>query len=469
METLQFRSITVKDGARLRRYYKNCNYGLCEYSVGTKLMWGRAMDAFWAEAGGCLLIRNKFGSELVFDYPVPGSKGDMDEALAAVETWCIDQGVPLVFSVVPEAMVFRLLSRYTYLQSSSVRTWRDYVYAAEDLRTFSGRRYSGQRNHINKFRAACPGAEFYVLTREDKALVDAFWAEYDKVFTKVTKTAIRELHCAKRMLHQMGRPWFRAGGMLWNGRLLSICLAEKCGDTLIIHVEKAVYSCDGIYPATVQAAAQAFSQDVKWINREDDAADAGLRTSKLQYHPSHIVPKYRLRIQNDLAVRVSEIPTLRTNRLTLDALTDADVESYYALCTNADRNRWWGYDDVSAVGDKISCHEVFLRIAQEDFENRRAINFAVRLEGKLIGEAVLYCFDYRSGAELGYRIAPEYAGHGYGTEAFSAVVNWALYDVHMNRVVAKCFKENVTAYKSLASCMCKNGEDDTYFYFQKLV
>ena len=124
---------------------------------------------------------------------------------------------------------------------------------------------------------------------------------------------------------------------------------------------------------------------------------------------------------------------------------------------------------MAAVGDKVTCHQVFLHIAQEDFKKRQAINFAVRLGDRLIGEAVLYRFDYRGGAELGCRIKPEFAGHGYGTEAFAAVANWALYRVHMTRVVAKCYKENEASFKMLSSCMRKNGEDDTYYYFQKLV
>ena len=108
-------------------------------------------------------------------------------------------------------------------------------------------------------------------------------------------------------------------------------------------------------------------------------------------------------------------------------------------------------------------------VARRDFENRQAVNFAVRLDGKLIGEAVLYRFDCRGGAELGCRIDGAYAGNGYGTEAFTAVAEWALYKVHLTRVVAKCFKENHASYKMLSSCMRKNGEDETFFYFEKLV
>ena len=129
-----------------------------------------------------------------------------------------------------------------------------------------------------------------------------------------------------------------------DGRLLSVAMAERCGDTLQIHIEKALYGYEGVYPATVQAFAQEFAVDgVRWLNREDDAGDKGLRTSKLQYLPDHLGAKLRFDVLNEL-VNITEIPTLTTARLTLDALTDADKTAYAALCLDDDRNRWWGYD-----------------------------------------------------------------------------------------------------------------------------
>ena len=108
-------------------------------------------------------------------------------------------------------------------------------------------------------------------------------------------------------------------------------------------------------------------------------------------------------------------------------------------------------------------------MTRHDFANKLAVNFAIRLDGKFIGEAVLYNFDYKGAAELGCRIDAAYAGHGYGTEAFAAVADWGLYRVHLSKVVAKCFKENQASYKMLSSCMRKKGEDETFFYFEKLV
>ena len=108
-------------------------------------------------------------------------------------------------------------------------------------------------------------------------------------------------------------------------------------------------------------------------------------------------------------------------------------------------------------------------MARRDFDDRLAVNFAVRLEGRLIGEAVLYNLDWRGGAELGCRIAPAYAGHGYGTEAFAAAAEWALYRLGLDRVVAKCYKENQASFRMLSSCMRRSGQDETFFYFIKTV
>ena len=466
---LQFKSVTKQDGPKLRHYYKDCDYGLCEYSVGTKLMWRNTLHPAWTETAGGLVVRNTIDGQVVFDYPVPGPEGDEDQALTEIEAYCLEQGIPPVISVVPECKAARLLSRYPYVRVSDVRTWRDYVYYREDLQFFSGRRYSGQRNHINKFRSKWPEACFRPLTAKDRDTIDAFWRDYEAEFPKGNNAKARnELELAKKMLRMVDKNWFVAGGMFDGEKLIALSLAERCGDTLIIHIEKALYSYTGVYPTLVQAFADAFGGDCQWLNREDDAADKGLRTSKLQYGPAKLAPKYRFEPQNELLSHVSVIPELKTERLTLSALTEADIPAYNALVLDGDRNRWWGYDDVAGLGGPVE-ERSFFEVAQRDFENRLAANFAVRLDGKLIGEAVLYRFDCRGGAELGCRIDRAYAGNGYGTEAFAAVADWALYKVHLSKVVAKCFKENQASYKMLSSCMRKNGEDETFYYFEKLV
>ena len=99
---LEFKTITKQTASRLRKYYERCDYGLCEYSVGTKMMWSRALNTVWAEAAGCLIMRCGKEGHWKFDYPVPGPEGDEEAALDVIEACCMEAGVSPVFSIVPE-------------------------------------------------------------------------------------------------------------------------------------------------------------------------------------------------------------------------------------------------------------------------------------------------------------------------------------------------------------------------------
>ena len=463
---LEFKPVTQQDLPLLRRYYENCDYTLCEYSAGIKLMLMEEYQPMWAEAAGCLIVLNHIHGKRFFDYPVPGPEGDEQSALEAIEAWCLDNEVPLAISVVPASRAPMMLARYPLARILNIRNWRDYVYEAGNLRDYPGRHYAGQRNHVNKFRKLYPEAKFRVLNEGDGALIEAFFGDYEKEFSKDSEKAVDDLGNARETMRSLDWKCFLCGGMELGGRLLSVSMGERCGETLHVHIEKALYSYEGVYPATVQAFAQTFAQPpVRWINREDDADDKGLRTSKLQYRPAFLAEKYCFDVGNELYF-LDEIPTLETPRLTLSPLTDADKTAYTRLCLDDARNRWWGYDyrkDWS--GEPLE--DYFLDVAREDFRRQMTLNFAVRLDGKLIGEAVFHRFTGRGSAELGCRIAPEYAGNGYGVEAFAAAADWGLYSLMLSAVTAKCYKENAASLRMLSACMKQTGEDETFYYFRK--
>jgi hypothetical protein len=324
------------------------------------MMWRSTWKYQWAEAAGCLVVHGVDQGKWIFDYPVPGPEGDEEAALDEIEAVCVEHGQVPFFTVVPENRVCSLLARYPYVQVSNVRTWRDYVYYRQDLQLFAGRRYSGQRNHIKKFRTQWPDAEMRRLTSADFGVIDQFWKDYEAEFPKGGNEKARgELELAKKMLRMIDKKWFIAGGMFDGEKLIALSLAEKCGETLIIHIEKALYSYTGVYPAFVQAFADQFGDGCQWVNREDDAADRGLRTSKLQYGPAKLAGKLCVEPMNELQRHVNEIPELKTERLTLSALTEEDIPAYNALVLDGERNRWWGYDDVAGLGGPVEERSFF--------------------------------------------------------------------------------------------------------------
>ena len=223
---LQFQELTAAHGDRLRGYYRNCDYRLCEYSLGVKLMWRDHLHPSFAEVAGCLVIRNCIEGEYVFDYPIAGPEADVEGALRAIESWCAATGTPLVLSVVPEDKAQTLCLRYPRCRVISERPWKDYLYRTEELAAFAGRRYSGQRNHINKFRRDYPDAEFTPLTDPADPRLAAFWQDYEAEFHKSGPLAVQELSLAQEMFSRIGTDWFCAGGMLAEGHLVAVCLAE---------------------------------------------------------------------------------------------------------------------------------------------------------------------------------------------------------------------------------------------------
>ena len=101
--------------------------------------------------------------------------------------------------------------------------------------------------------------------------------------------------------------------------------------------------------------------------------------------------------------------------------------------------------------------------------NRMAMNFAIRQGGKFVGEAILYNFDFRGGAEIGVRILPEADGQGIGRYAFGLVANYAIYTLELIQINGKCLKENIASAKMLSSVMQKIGEDEKYYYYRRIV
>ena len=88
-----------------------------------------------------------------------------------------------------------------------------------------------------------------------------------------------------------------AGLLRVNGRVAGFSAGEIVGDTLIIHIEKADIAYEGVYQALVNEYAKCFvTPGVRYINREEDAGDEGLRRSKESYHPVRLLEKYLVQI-----------------------------------------------------------------------------------------------------------------------------------------------------------------------------
>ena len=271
------------------------------------------------------------------------------------------------------------------------RDWSDYVYSYEEIKTFQGKKFSGQRNHINGFLKTYPNYKFKKLTYKDIPKIINFLKEYKKEHKGGGKIERHEYLNTLKLVENLKNVNFVGGYMEIDGKMCSFTIGEYAGKTLVIHIEKALKSYRGIYPATFNSFVKMAEKDgVIYVNREDDSGDLGLRTSKTQYHPIMLVNKNYVSVKKPMEIK--RPPVLKGERVTLNKITKNDKETYYKLYTAKTLNKYWGYDYKKDILNPSP--DAFYNMQLADFKAKNVLALAVRLNGKMIGEAVLYNFSY---------------------------------------------------------------------------
>ena len=469
---LEFKPFSLLQLKRALPYIRMTASRCSELSAGALFMWRDGYDLQFAIFNDTLVLREKIGEQPAFSWPMGK---DIDGTVDALIEYTKSNHLALRFYEIDDNILETIKSdsRLRPAMSQYEIRWSDYVYSAEDVLTFSGNKYKGQRNHINKFKRLYGEPVIRPVTQDDRADISAFLSKYKEEHKGATDFEYFELKQCEELLNVYEELGIIAARLIIDGKTAALSIGEIIGDTLIIHIEKALRVYEGIYPIMYQGFVRFVmnetGKNLTFVNREDDSGDEGLRISKMQYHPIARVNKHLVHI-NSPAAKIKEMPVLSAGGVVLTAFRDTDKEAYLALNTDIDNNRYWGYDyreDEEIIG-KID-ENTFYDFTLLDMRAGDSINFAVRESeaGKMIGEALLWNFTADGTAEIGCRISPEYQGKGYGGAAFKALADFAQNTLNTN-VAARCFKENNASYKMIVSAAFSlSGEDDKYCYFRR--
>lgn len=300
---ITFQPVTDEAALRLVDYLAGQPYRSCDYTIGAIYQWRAYFASAVAFVGPVAVLRA--------DYPYPedghsymfpiggGGSAAIEAALDAVEEYTAALGIPLRYCAVPEAGAAVLRARYgARAVCTAHRDWADYLYMLDDLKTFPGKRFHGQRNHLNRFYKDNPGSRYVPITWDTLPRARAFLTEY--VYRTPARSPIEaEEQCrAQELLEAVSLLQLQAGYLeTARGDIVALAIGEVVGDTLYVHVEKARLDYPGAYQAIVSAfACHAAQPDTRYCNREDDSGEEGLRRSKEAYHPVAMIDKYWVNI-----------------------------------------------------------------------------------------------------------------------------------------------------------------------------
>ena len=77
-----------------------------------------------------------------------------------------------------------------------------------------------------------------------------------------------------------------------DNQIVAFTMGEPiCSDTFVVHIEKAFPDVQGAYPMINQQFVEHECMQYKYVNREEDIGEEGLRKAKRSYRPVFMVEK----------------------------------------------------------------------------------------------------------------------------------------------------------------------------------
>jgi RimJ/RimL family protein N-acetyltransferase len=137
---------------------------------------------------------------------------------------------------------------------------------------------------------------------------------------------------------------------------------------------------------------------------------------------------------------------VRTERLTLRRFTPADAVAFAAYRSDPEVARYQSWDPPLPLAEAQQKVEQF---AQDDPAAPGWFQYAVDLDGVLIGDVGLNLDENLMQAELGFTLAPAYQGQGYATEAVRGLLDDVFIVRKLHRVSAECDARNTASARLL--------------------
>ena len=265
-----------------------------EYTFTNLYIWQKLENIAWMAGEDYMLLR--IWPKGVLHYLMAIAPEDkQEEALEAAIATAREEDSPFVMQSLPawycDMLRERMPGRFHFEREVRLD---DYIYATDDLVHLRGKKYQAKRNHINKFMHVYGRRYSYVPYEPEMA--DACMEVYDRWLEVHEETGelLAERESVKRALYHAEELGVVGGVILVDGMPEAFSIGEQMtGDTAVIHIEKVNPRIPELFSLINREFAAFAFEHLPWINREEDMGNEGLRRSKLSYHPTRMVKKYR--------------------------------------------------------------------------------------------------------------------------------------------------------------------------------
>ncbi|NDY43580.1 DUF2156 domain-containing protein [Dissulfurirhabdus thermomarina] len=293
----RFKALELADAAEVTEALRAAPPVTSELTFTNLFMWRRRYRFRLSRMGSAVAVfADPATGGSAFFLP-PLGPGATAAAVRELFDWMAAEGFAPLMRRVSKAWAEELgLGPGTGFRVEETREDADYVYRVADLAALRGRRLRKKKNHLNHFLARVDFA-FELLDAERAAEcleLEAYWCRFRECAGHEDLRAEDEA-VAEALRHWSDLP-LRGGLVRIGGRVAAFSFGEPLNpETAVVHVEKADPEVRGLYVAVNHLCCRQVWREFRYVNREQDLGEPGLRKAKLSWDPAFLVEKVAVR------------------------------------------------------------------------------------------------------------------------------------------------------------------------------
>lgn len=288
-----FDPVTQADLPMIQHYLDLAQYEESNHNLVNMMLWIEAYPLFKCQHENWLILLGIHEGTLFIYMPLC-SREYFREALLEAKSIFDHYGLPFVLSCFTQQPAQWVQQIFPQLCLTENRDSADYVYLAEKLKTFAGKKLQKKRNHLNAFYRDYAGRWSYeTLDEHNVAECEAFlrqWhAEDPDAFLQQERRGVF------RILKLLGTIPYRGGLIRIDGQVKAFAIGSWLSPRMCQeNIEKADDEIRGLYQVILKEWLTHEFNEAEYVNREDDMGHENIRQAKLAYHPEFLIAKYRI-------------------------------------------------------------------------------------------------------------------------------------------------------------------------------
>jgi uncharacterized protein len=294
-----FKKLDLEDKGIIDKYIYPYKFLSCEYSFTSLYIWKDACDIQYTIYKESLILKKKdFNGNYHFMQPLGYQRENLGEIIEALKAYREENHMKYLFKDLEESFIERFNALFNKKNEFCIKEDRDnfdYLYEAQKLMSFSGKKLHSKKNHYNSFIKTYNYE--VVEIKEEKVIKDVCLAAekwYEETEERDCKL-FYELLAIKKIVSNMDLLKLNGVAVYVDGRLAAFSIGESLNEKLaVIHIEKGDKNINGIYSFIAKTLIDKCFSNAEIVNREQDLGIDGLRKSKMSYYPIKLEKKFIL-------------------------------------------------------------------------------------------------------------------------------------------------------------------------------